>query len=75
LNELVDYLKELLSEYDPEIRHIDPIHGPNRPGDIPHSLASIEKAERMLGYRPKYSVKEGLKEAVAWYNECRELNK
>jgi UDP-N-acetylglucosamine 4-epimerase len=75
LNELVDYLKEFLSEYDPEIRKIVPVHGPNRRGDIPHSLASIEKAERLLGYRPKYSVKEGLKEAVAWYNECREFNK
>jgi len=69
LNELVDYLKELLSEYDPEIRHIDPIHGPNRPGDIPHSLADIGKAERLLGYRPQFSVKEGLKEAVKWYME------
>jgi UDP-N-acetylglucosamine 4-epimerase len=74
LNELVDYLKEFLSEYDPAIRHIEPVHGPNRPGDIPHSLADIGKAERLLGYRPQFSVKEGLKEAVAWYNECREFN-
>ncbi len=74
LNELVDYLKEFLSEYDPTIRHIEPVHGPNRPGDIPHSLADIGKAERLLGYRPQFSVKEGLKEAVAWYNECREFN-
>ena len=69
LNELVDYLKEFLSEYDPAIRRIEPIHGPNRPGDIPHSLADIGKAERLLGYRPQFSVKEGLKEAVKWYME------
>lgn len=67
LNELVDYLKEFLSAYDPEIRHIQPVHGPNRPGDIPHSLADIGKAEKLLGYRPLFSVKEGLKEAVKWY--------
>jgi len=67
LNELVDYLKEFLSEYDPEIRHIQPVHGPKRPGDIPHSLADIGKAEKLLGYRPLFSVKEGLKEAVKWY--------
>jgi len=69
LNELVDYLKEFVSEYDPEIRNIEPIHGPNRPGDIPHSLADIGKAEQLLGYRPQFSVKEGLKEAVKWYME------
>jgi len=69
LNELVDYLKEFLSEYDPAIRRIEPIHGPNRPGDIPHSLADIGKAEQLLGYRPQFSVKEGLKEAVKWYME------
>ena len=71
LNELVNYLKEFLSEYDPEILNIEPVHGPNRKGDIPHSLASIEKAERLLGYRPEFSVKEGLKEAVKWYREVR----
>jgi len=69
LNQLLSYLKEILSEYDPEILNIEPVHGPNRKGDIPHSLASIEKAKRLLGYSPQYSVKEGLKEAVKWYRE------
>jgi UDP-N-acetylglucosamine 4-epimerase len=67
LNNLVAYLKEYLSEYDPEIAEIPVIYGPNRAGDIPHSLASIEKAKTLLGYDPQFSIKEGLKEAVKWY--------
>lgn len=67
LNDLVNYLKEFLSEYDPEIAKVEVVYGPNRAGDIPHSLASIEKAKELLGYQPKYSMREGLKEAVAWY--------
>ncbi len=67
LNELVEILKEYLSEFDSEIIKIIPIHGPNREGDIPHSLASIEKAKEYMDYAPEYSVKSGLKEAVKWY--------
>ena len=67
LNQLVRYLKEYLSEYDPEIANIAVIHGQERLGDIPHSLASVDKAKRLLGYNPKFSMKEGLKEAVKWY--------
>ena len=69
LNQLVVYLKEYLSEYDDEIKNIKVIHGPNRPGDIPHSLANIDKAKTLLGYDPQFSMKEGLKEAVKWYWE------
>jgi UDP-N-acetylglucosamine 4-epimerase len=67
LNNLVDYLKEYLSEYDPHINTVSVEYGPNRAGDIPHSLASIDKAKNLLGYNPKYSMQEGLKEAVGWY--------
>jgi UDP-N-acetylglucosamine 4-epimerase len=38
-------------------------------GDIPHSLASIEKARNLLGYEPAYCFRDGLKEAVKWYWE------
>jgi UDP-N-acetylglucosamine 4-epimerase len=69
LNQMVDYLKDYLSEFDPAIANIEIIHGPNRAGDIPHSLASIEKAKELLNYNPKYSFKDGLKEAVKWYWE------
>ncbi|GAA4444680.1 SDR family oxidoreductase [Ravibacter arvi] len=67
LNQLVDYLKELLSEYDPEIAGVEIIHGPGRQGDIPHSLASVEKAQRLLGYKYSHSIRDGLREAVKWY--------
>ncbi|WP_343695615.1 SDR family oxidoreductase [Flavobacterium sp.] len=67
LNDLVKYLKKYLSEFDSKIADVEIIYGANRAGDIPHSLASIEKAKALLGYNPKYSLQEGLKEAVSWY--------
>ena len=67
LNQLVGYLKEFLSEFDPEIANVKIIHGPNRLGDIPHSLACIDKAKSLLGYHPQYSMRDGLQEAVKWY--------
>jgi len=67
LNDLVRYLKEYLSEFDSEIADVKIVYGENRAGDIPHSLASIEKAKEILGYNPKYSLQDGLKEAVSWY--------
>jgi len=69
LNNLVDYLKEFLAEYDPKIGNVAAEYGPNRAGDIPHSLASIDKAKTLLGYDPKYSMQEGLRAAVRWYWE------
>ncbi|MFZ4678810.1 MAG: SDR family oxidoreductase [Flavobacterium sp.] len=67
LNDMVSYLKVYLSEFDSAIAGIDVVHGPNRVGDIPHSLASIDKAKKLLNYNPKYSFQAGLKEAVKWY--------
>ncbi|MFY8213518.1 MAG: SDR family oxidoreductase [Flavobacterium sp.] len=67
LNELVHYLKEYLTEWDPKIADVAVVYGPNRNGDIPHSLASIDKAKNLLGYNPQFSITTGLKEAVAWY--------
>lgn len=69
LNQLVEYLKEYLSDYDSEIMHVKIVHGETRKGDIPHSLASIEKGKTLLGYAPEYDIKRGLKEAVKWYWE------
>ncbi len=69
LIQLTGYLKEFLSEFDPEIKDIEIKHGPNRIGDIPHSLASIDKAKKLLGYHPQYSLRDGLKEAIKWYWE------
>ncbi|WP_160069590.1 SDR family oxidoreductase [Sphingobacterium bovisgrunnientis] len=69
LNQLVGYLKEYLTDYDAEISKVDVEHAPNRQGDIPHSLASVDKAKNLLGYEPSHTISEGLKEAVKWYWE------
>lgn len=67
LNDLIGYLKDYLSEFDVEIKNVKVIHGPNRQGDIPHSLASIDKANKLLGYKPTHTIDKGLQEAVQWY--------
>lgn len=67
LLELARLLKEYLSEYDPKIAEVEIKHGPERPGDIPHSLASVDKARNLLGYEPQYDIRKGLKEAISWY--------
>jgi len=67
LLQLVANLKEFLSEYNPEVKDVEVKHGPYRAGDIPHSLASIDKARKLLGYNPQFSLRDGLKEAVKWY--------
>lgn len=67
LNEMVALLKEFLSQYDGAIASVEVIYGPNRAGDIPHSLASVEKAKELLGYNPEFSFSDGLRQAVKWY--------
>jgi UDP-N-acetylglucosamine 4-epimerase len=67
LNDLVNYLKEYLAKYDPAIAAAEVAYGPNRVGDIPHSLASIAKAKELLEYNPQFSLQQGLKEAIDWY--------
>ncbi len=67
LNQLITYLKSALSDFDANIAQVDVQYGPVRAGDIPHSLASIEKAKLMLGYQPEYNLQQGLKEAIDWY--------
>ena len=67
LVQLVTLLKTKLSNLDNKIADVAIVHGPNRAGDIPHSLASIDKAKRLLGYNPLFSIDRGLDEAVNWY--------
>ena len=67
LNQLISHLKDILSQHDSQIADIEIIHGPNRAGDIPHSLASIDKAKKNLGYEPTHAIRAGLEEAVKWY--------
>ncbi|QXP52452.1 MULTISPECIES: SDR family oxidoreductase [Cellulophaga] len=67
LTELITLLKEYLGKFDNKINSIEIKYGPNRQGDVPHSLASIDKAKKLLQYDPKFDIKHGLKEAVNWY--------
>ncbi|MDH7446587.1 SDR family oxidoreductase [Aquimarina sp. 2201CG14-23] len=69
LNELVTLLKEYLSEFDSKIASLEVKNGPERKGDVPHSLASVDKAKTLLGYDPQFDMKSGLREAVKWYWE------
>jgi UDP-N-acetylglucosamine/UDP-N-acetylgalactosamine 4-epimerase len=69
LKTMVSLLKQYLGQYDPAILNVPVIHGPERLGDIPHSLASIDKAKALLGYQPSHNLEKGLKEAVRWYWE------
>ncbi len=69
LNQLVAALKSSLSKHDNSIADVPVLYGPNRVGDIPHSLASIEKGKQNLNYAPNYSIEKGLNEAVNWYWE------
>ena len=67
LNQLYEQIQQFAGKYDPEILNVKLIYGPERAGDIPHSLASIEKAKSLLGYSPTHNVREGLEEAVKWF--------
>lgn len=63
LNQLVGYLKEFLSAYDSKIAGVAVEYGPVRKGDIPHSLASIDKARKLLGYAPEYDMKRWIEKS------------
>ena len=63
LNELFEAIRDLAGA-SPDLR---PVYEDFRPGDIPHSLASVEKARRILGYAPKILLREGLERSSEWY--------
>jgi UDP-N-acetylglucosamine 4-epimerase len=67
LNELFECLRKNLAQFDTEIAKIQPCYRDFRPGDIPHSQASIIKAQRVLGYQPKYDALTGFEQACEWY--------
>jgi UDP-N-acetylglucosamine 4-epimerase len=61
LNQLFESIKALAGS------DLAPIYGPERRGDVKHSLADISKAKSLLGYEPEVSVKEGLATTFEWY--------
>jgi len=67
LNQLFEALRSYLSKFDENIKEIKPEYGPFRVGDIPHSQASIKKAEMIIRYKPKYNAKAGFETVSEWY--------
>lgn len=67
LSDLFSILRDNLAKFDKGISSIEPQYGPYRPGDIPHSQASIEKAKSILNYNPQFSAKQGFEFATEWY--------
>ena len=64
---LCNYYKNCFSEFDPEIANVEIKYGPERIGDVRHSLASIVKSTTLLGYKPEQDLRTGLEKAIAWY--------
>ena len=60
----VNYLWEHIN--DAAGKSVDAIYGPPRQGDVRDSLADISKAEKLMGYNPEFTVREGLK--ITWEN-------
>jgi len=69
LVQLTELIKKHLSFYDQFIAEVEIVHGPNRKGDIPHSLASVDKAKELLGYHATHDIDAGIEEAVSWYRQ------
>lgn len=67
LNEMVQLIKNNLCKFDPDIANVNVEYSSYRNGDIPHSLASIDKAKQYLNYNPQFSFEQGLEETIEWY--------
>jgi UDP-N-acetylglucosamine 4-epimerase len=67
LNQLYTYLRASLGNLGVTLRETGPVHGPMRAGDIRHSLASVKKAEKLLGYHQPVTLLQGLAIAMPWY--------
>ena len=69
--ELFQKIREILAIYDEKIKEIEPEFGNIRQGDVPHSLASIEKASQELGYIPEVKIDQGIKKTVDWFYKSK----
>jgi UDP-N-acetylglucosamine 4-epimerase len=67
LNELFKFIKDRVSDIDPQTKEAEPVYRDFRAGDVLHSLADISKARDLLGYDPEFSVGAGLDMASDWY--------
>ncbi len=69
LNELVSAIKTGLKGLGDDSSASQIIYGPDRAGDVKHSLADISKAQNLIGYVPRFSFSKGIKETIVWYKE------
>ncbi len=65
--ELFKKIRSSLGQFEIKINEIEPKFGNIREGDVPHSMASIEKAVNIFGYNPKVSIDEGIDKTVEWF--------
>ena len=63
VNEIIRLINKILG------KSVQPKYEPSRPGDVKHSLASIELAKKVIGYKPVTSFGDGLERAIVWYRE------
>jgi UDP-glucose 4-epimerase len=63
VNEIIRLINKILG------KSVQPKYEPTRPGDVKHSLASIELAKKVIGYEPVVSFGDGLERAIVWYRE------
>ena len=67
LNELFELVKDEVVRYKPEAALVKPVYRDFRAGDARHTLADISRARTLLGYEPKFSIRDGLRLAGSWY--------
>ena len=67
LLELFDIVRTVAARHRPEAASAQPVHREPRRGDLKYSRADISKATRLLGYRPRYRIAQGLEKTVEWY--------
>jgi UDP-glucose 4-epimerase len=63
VNEIIDMINDLIG------KNVKPRYVDSRPGDVKHSLADITLAEKLIGFKPNVSFREGLRLAIDWYRE------
>jgi UDP-N-acetylglucosamine 4-epimerase len=64
-------IRDELARDRPELAKVNATHEPPRPGDVPHSQASIEKITKELGYVPTHQIADGMAETVTWFTHRR----
>ena len=69
LNDLFEMIRETVGVHEPAALASELVYADPRPGDVPHSLASLELITEHLGYVPTHRIRAGMEETVRWYVE------